>query len=54
MNRLHEMQRMFAQRDGITPEINISGTRVLLALATGIYLVGPLVWALVKYWLFAL
>jgi hypothetical protein len=44
---------MFAQRDGINPEINISGARVLVALATGICLAAPLVWAFVKYWLFA-
>jgi len=42
---------MFAQRGG-TPELNISGSHVLVALAAGICLVGPLVWVLVKYWLF--
>ena len=45
---------MFAQRDTITREINVSGTQVLVALATGVCLAGPLVWAFVKYWLFAL
>ena len=45
---------MFAQRDSMTHEINISGTWVLVALATGICPTGPLVWAFVKYLLFAL
>jgi len=44
--------RMFAQRGG-TPELNISGSQVLMTLAAGICLAGPLVWLLVKYWLFA-
>jgi len=43
--------RMFAQRKE-TPELNISGSQVLVVLAAGICLVGPLVWVLVKYWLF--
>jgi hypothetical protein len=43
----------FAQR-GVTPELNISGSHVLVVLATSICLAGPLVWACVKYWLFAL
>jgi len=43
---------MFAQRGG-TPELNISGGQILMALAAGICLTGPLVWVLVKYWLFA-
>jgi hypothetical protein len=44
---------MFAQRR-VTPEVNISGTHVLVVLATGICLAGLLVWTCVKYWLFAL
>ena len=43
---------MFAQRGG-TPELNISGSQILMTLAAGICLAGPLVWALLKYWLFA-
>ena len=45
-------KRMFAQRGG-TPQLNISSSQILMALAAGICLVGPLVWALLKYWLFA-
>jgi len=43
-----------AQHDERSPEVNISGTEVLLALATGLCLTGPLVWMFVRYWLFAL
>jgi hypothetical protein len=45
---------VFAQRSGATREINISGNQVLVALAVAFCLSGPLVWGLVKYWLFAL
>ena len=38
----------------VTPELNISGSQVLVVLAARICLAGPLVWACVKYWLFAL
>jgi len=44
---------MFAQRR-VTPELVISGIHVLVVVATGVCLVGPLVWVFVKYWLFAL
>jgi hypothetical protein len=44
---------MSAQRR-VTPELNISGSHVLVVLATSICLAGPLVWMCVKYWLFAL
>jgi len=44
---------MSAQRR-VTPELNISGSHVLVVLAASICLAGPLVWACVKYWLFAL
>jgi hypothetical protein len=37
-----------------TGEINISANQVLVALAAGFCLMGPLVWAFVRYWLFAL
>jgi hypothetical protein len=40
--------------DGASDEINISGNQVLVALAAGFCLMGPLVWAFVRYWLFAL
>ena len=43
-----------AQHDERSPEVNISGTEVLLAMATGLCLSGPLVWIFVKYWLFAM
>jgi hypothetical protein len=35
-------------------ELNISGNQVPLALATAFCLAGALVWAFVRYWLFAL
>jgi len=43
---------IFAQR-GVTPEFSISGSQVLVVLAAGICLVGPLIWAFLKYWLLA-
>jgi hypothetical protein len=36
------------------PEMNITGNDMLLALAIALCLAGPLAWAFVKYWLFAL
>jgi hypothetical protein len=36
------------------PEMNISGNHMLLALAIALCLAGPLAWAFVRYWLFAL
>jgi hypothetical protein len=36
------------------PEMNITGTHMLLALAIAFCLAGPLAWAFLKYWLFAL
>jgi len=41
------------QRDERTRELDISATQVLLAMATGLCLMGPLVWAFIRYWLFA-
>ncbi len=38
----------------VTRELNISGSHVLVVLAAGIFLAGPLIWVCVKYWLFAL
>jgi hypothetical protein len=43
-----------AQHDERSPEVNISGMEVLLAMATGLCLTGPLVWMFVRYWLFGL
>ena len=43
-----------AQHDERSPEVNISVTQVLLAMATGLCLTGPLIWMFVRYWLFAL
>jgi hypothetical protein len=51
-SRLPKSTLMFAQR-GVAPELSISGTQVLVVLAAGSCLVGPLVWVFVKYWLFA-
>jgi hypothetical protein len=44
---------VFAQHGSATREINISGNQVLLALAAAFCLAGPLLWAFVRYWLFA-
>jgi hypothetical protein len=43
-----------ARHDERSREVNISGTEVLLAMASGLCLSGPLVWIFVRYWLFAL
>ena len=42
-----------AQRDERNPEVNISATHVLLAMAIALCSAGPLVSILVRYWLFA-
>jgi hypothetical protein len=42
------------QYDERFPEVNISATQVLLAMATSFCVMGPLVWMFVRYWLFAL
>ena len=41
------------QRDNKTREVNISGARVVLMLAFAFLSVQLLIWALVRYWLFA-
>jgi len=41
------------QRGGISREVNISGTQVLVTLAASFSLAAPLVWAIIRYWLFA-
>ena len=45
---------VFVQHEPGTPAMNITGGHMLLALAIALCLAGPLAWALVKYWLFAL
>jgi hypothetical protein len=42
------------QHEPATPVMNITAGHVLLALAIALCLAGPLAWAFVKYWLFAL
>jgi hypothetical protein len=44
---------MFAERAGAQPEISISGNRVLVTLVLTLCLAGPVLWGLVRYWLFA-
>lgn len=44
---------LHAQRDERTRELNLSATQVLMAMATGLCLMGPLVWVFIRYWLFA-
>ena len=50
---LLESTLVFARLGGSTREINISGNHVLMALAVAFCLAGPIVWAFVRYWLFA-
>jgi hypothetical protein len=38
----------------MTRKVDISGTQVFLAMATGLCLAGPLAWMFLRYWLFAL
>jgi hypothetical protein len=35
-----------------SPEVNLSATQVLLAMATGLCLTGSFAWMFVRYWLF--
>jgi hypothetical protein len=35
-------------------KVDISGTQVFAAMAAGLCLAGPILWVLVRYWLFAL
>jgi hypothetical protein len=44
---------LHAQRDERTRELNLSATQVLMAMATGLCLMGPLVWVIIRFWLFA-
>jgi hypothetical protein len=46
------MSRVFARRE-MTTELSISGTHVLATLMIVSCLGVPLVWAFLKYWLFA-
>jgi hypothetical protein len=41
------------RHDERSPEVDISATQVLLAMAIGLCLTGTLVWMFVRYWLFA-
>lgn len=50
---LLECARVFKDHGGATNEINISGNQALVALAAAFCLAGPLLWAFVRYWLFA-
>jgi hypothetical protein len=50
---LPKSKLVFAQHGSATREINISGNQVLLALAAAFCFAGPLLWAFVRYWLFA-
>ena len=58
--RTHSVERdqlkstlMFPRRDCFTRELNISGTHLVSALTIVFSVGGPLVWAFMKYWLFA-
>jgi len=42
------------RHDERSPAVNICATQVLLAMATGLCLAGPLAWMFVRYWLFGL
>jgi hypothetical protein len=44
---------LFSERSDRTSEINISICHLLLTLAFAVLSGVPLVWALVRYWLFA-
>jgi hypothetical protein len=50
---LLESARVFTDHGGATREINISGNQALVGLAVAFCLAGPLLWAFVRYWLFA-
>ena len=50
---LLESARPFTDHGGATREIIISGNQALVALAAAFCLAGPLLWAFVRYWLFA-
>jgi hypothetical protein len=45
------------QSGGVTSrrafELHLSGTQVMVVLAGGFFLAGPLLWAVVRFWLFA-
>ena len=45
---------VLVQHEPETPVMNITGIHMLLALAFALCLAGPLAWAFVMYWLFAL
>jgi len=45
---------VFVHHGSALSEMNISGNQVLVALAIAFCLAGPILWAFVRYWLFAL
>src|SRR6266403_3398320 len=45
---------VFVHHGSALREMNISGNQVLVALAIAFCLAGPILWAFVRYWLFAL
>ena len=48
-----DQARESAERSVSRSEINISGNKVLLALTVAFLLTNGLIWAFVRYWLFA-
>jgi len=44
---------VFVHHGSALREMNISGNQVLVALAIAFCLAGPILWAFVRYWLFA-
>lgn len=42
-----------AQGAAALHELSISGDRVLVALGVAVAMMGPLLWTVVRYWLFA-
>lgn len=52
-SRLRASRLSFGQQDIAVHELNLSGDRVLLGLAIAVFSMGPLLWAFVRYWLFA-
>jgi hypothetical protein len=45
---------VLVQHEPGAPAMNITGGHMVLVLALALCLAGPLAWAFVKYWLFAL
>lgn len=51
---LPKSKAVFVHHGPAKREMNISGDQMLVTLAIAFCLAGPLVWAFVRYWLFAL